>query len=428
MKNMNRKLYKKGFSLIELMVAVTILAITVLGIVLAFTTGFMGMTDAKERTVATNLAQKIMEDIKSNNAVNVMGGYPTETISEKTYDVSVNSYEQEEKTYVTVTVSWPGRNGNIKNVDLETVFYDLATIYAVAEIGEIVLTSENPVMSCDEVVITATVTGPDGTPVADGVEVIFSLIQGMGEFSPHTVPTKDGDGTAEGTLSLLENSATQLVVKASSRGKDSNKLSINIYPPNLGVIAEPTSLAICEESIVTATLRNSVTANPMVGKPINFTTDDGELNRNYDITDEYGKAQVTLSSDSEITTSVNAVYCGLDPITTDYIIFSKPKILLKAEPLSIPVDGSSTITATVTDSSSNENPVADGTEILFTIQNDETPSVEIFSESASTTGELGEAQITIEHSSVIGYLSIVVQASYCAVSSDSITISVESVE
>jgi len=58
MLKINRKLSLNGFSLIELMVAVVILAMVIFGIFLAFSTGFQGMADARERTVATNIAQK----------------------------------------------------------------------------------------------------------------------------------------------------------------------------------------------------------------------------------------------------------------------------------------------------------------------------------------------------------------------------------
>jgi len=48
----DRSNLNKGFSLIELMVAVVILAMVVFGIFLAFSTGFRGMADARDRTEA----------------------------------------------------------------------------------------------------------------------------------------------------------------------------------------------------------------------------------------------------------------------------------------------------------------------------------------------------------------------------------------
>jgi prepilin-type N-terminal cleavage/methylation domain-containing protein len=55
----------KGFSLIELMVAVVILSIAIFGIFLAFSTGFQGMADARDRTVAINYIQKTLEEYKN---------------------------------------------------------------------------------------------------------------------------------------------------------------------------------------------------------------------------------------------------------------------------------------------------------------------------------------------------------------------------
>ncbi|MCG2791747.1 MAG: prepilin-type N-terminal cleavage/methylation domain-containing protein, partial [Actinomycetia bacterium] len=56
---------QKGFSLIELMVAVVILAIAILGIYQAYSVSFTGMTDARDRTVATNYVREAMEGIKN---------------------------------------------------------------------------------------------------------------------------------------------------------------------------------------------------------------------------------------------------------------------------------------------------------------------------------------------------------------------------
>lgn len=56
---------QKGFSLIELMVAVAILALVAIGLFQAFTAAFQSMNDSRDRTVATNYAQQILEDYKN---------------------------------------------------------------------------------------------------------------------------------------------------------------------------------------------------------------------------------------------------------------------------------------------------------------------------------------------------------------------------
>ncbi len=66
MLKINKKLSKKGFTLVELMVALAILGIAALGIFQAYTVGFQSMTDAKDRTVATNIAQKKLEEVKNS--------------------------------------------------------------------------------------------------------------------------------------------------------------------------------------------------------------------------------------------------------------------------------------------------------------------------------------------------------------------------
>ena len=123
---------RKGFSLIELMVAVVILAMAIFGIFHAYSVGFMGMADARDRTVATNLAQKKIEDIKNTPFSNIAdSSTTTEEISGKilTIDlISINSTVGENNDSnlkeVTVTVSWFDRNGNQKNVVTKTLIYN----------------------------------------------------------------------------------------------------------------------------------------------------------------------------------------------------------------------------------------------------------------------------------------------------------------
>ena len=122
----------KGFSLIELMVAVVILVTVILGMFHAYTVCFIGMTNARDRTVATNLAQKKIEDIKNTPFDNIAdSSITTEEISGKILTInliSINSTVGENNDSnlkeVTVTVSWFDRNENQKNVVTETLIYN----------------------------------------------------------------------------------------------------------------------------------------------------------------------------------------------------------------------------------------------------------------------------------------------------------------
>ena len=122
------KFSKKGFSLIELMVAVVILAMAIFGIFHAYSAGFMGMADARDRTVATNYAQEKMEEIINK---------PFESITDEILtDISVTKFGREvtvtqylgisidDLKKVTTIVSWDNRKGELKSVSIETLIYN----------------------------------------------------------------------------------------------------------------------------------------------------------------------------------------------------------------------------------------------------------------------------------------------------------------
>jgi Tfp pilus assembly protein PilV len=117
--------------MIELMVAVAILAMAILGILQAYSVGFMGMADARDRTVATNYAQEKMEEIKNKSFDNIGSESPAAYIPGQTkfkrevtvtgdVDGSIADLKK-----VTTTVSWDDRNGIPKyEVILETLIYN----------------------------------------------------------------------------------------------------------------------------------------------------------------------------------------------------------------------------------------------------------------------------------------------------------------
>jgi len=122
-----------GFSLIELMVAVGILAMAIFGIFQAYSAGFMGMVDARNVTVATNYAREAMEEIKNKPFEKIVIGGEITTIENKEegkFSISTNvkneiidTTERTDLQRVITTVSWKNRKGETKEVKLEMLVY-----------------------------------------------------------------------------------------------------------------------------------------------------------------------------------------------------------------------------------------------------------------------------------------------------------------
>jgi len=141
MLKINKILSQKGFSLIELMVAVAILAMVIFGIFLAFTTGFQGMADARDRTEAINYIQKTLEEYKNTPFIKIIDK-PMSLIDGTKFsngsiviDISEPGEETRLKKIIT-QVKWPDRNGNIKIEEASTL------IYATEKTGELLSASE----------------------------------------------------------------------------------------------------------------------------------------------------------------------------------------------------------------------------------------------------------------------------------------------
>lgn len=132
MLSINRKLSHKGFSLIELMVAVAILGMAIFGIFNAYSVSFMGMVDARNVTVATNYAREKMEEIKNKLFENIITDNDYIVILETKFKRKVtvaevkNSEDEviDELIKVTTVVIWDDRNGIQKDVKLETLIYN----------------------------------------------------------------------------------------------------------------------------------------------------------------------------------------------------------------------------------------------------------------------------------------------------------------
>ena len=395
----------KGFSLIELMVAIAILGIAALGIFQAYTVGFQSMTDAKDRTVATNIAQKKLEEVK--NSVQV--AYPYYSIGEeelngKTFTIIVTTNSKEDNLeQVYVTVSWKNRNGVEKDVRLETLVYDLQIEYAVPgpDVGRIALSAEPLETVCCVATSTSIITAelfntaepeervPSGTPVRFQVN--------NGEVDPEFIVT---DASGKAYTTLIVNNLGPAIVTATSGLIDSDPLQITCIPQADNIVLTADPYAILPESTSTITATVTDTCGSIISEEVDvvFTTDKGIFENGLTTLSSgttNGEATVTLSSlvnGDTATVTGTVTLAGGETITdSTTVICTNYSISVSAEPSSITPDGSSTITATLTQAGGS---IPVGETISFSTDKG------VLSASTATTD--GEGKATVSLSSLVG--------------------------
>ena len=144
MLKINKKLSKKGFSLIELMVAVVILALAIFGIFHAYSAGFMGMADSRDRTVATNYLQEMIEDFKNMDFNQVKSEpitpLPDTKFSRGAYVLNLEAIDEVVTLKkVIVQVRWIDRKGNTKIEKASTTIYNKPTTSVVSGAARIII-------------------------------------------------------------------------------------------------------------------------------------------------------------------------------------------------------------------------------------------------------------------------------------------------
>ena len=192
-----------GFSLIELMVAVVILAIAILGIFLAFSSGWMGMANARDRTVATNYAREEMEDIKNMDfelITNENLGV-TELIEGKFNRVVTVIDEHNNLKNINTKVFWTNRQSQY--VSVETSMYINRNIYNPKEASKLVLYA-NPYYSVlpsetETIDLIAVIKDVNGNTKIDwtGENICFTINSGS-ELGSLTDGAGDGVDTIGG--------------------------------------------------------------------------------------------------------------------------------------------------------------------------------------------------------------------------------------
>jgi prepilin-type N-terminal cleavage/methylation domain-containing protein len=258
MLKINRKLSHKGFSLIELMVAAAILAIALLGIFQAYSVGFMGMADSRDRTVATNYLREMIEDFK-NMDFNKVKDEPITLIPGTKFHRGAIVLDLEKKDSVTnlkkvvTQVRWIDRKGEIKTEEASTILYNTPNTSEVSNAAGIILyaTPYYTILPTHEVELTAEIKDENGNIITDWEgDVTFSIITNppndpsVGDITTPQ-PVEANNGVATCTFLAIEGDTVEGIEKIQASaildvvGEVTDTVNIRVSTGAVGIILKP---------------------------------------------------------------------------------------------------------------------------------------------------------------------------------------------
>ena len=351
---------RKGFSLIELMVAVVILAMAIFGIFHAYSVGFMGMVDARAITVATNYAREAMEDIKNMDFGEIELPSSDLTINGIIYNrqVIVTIHEDENIKRVITIVTWTDRNNKQKIVETDMLVYFIET--TAGDATRIMLTANpyNVLTGGGTSILSAVIKDAKGNTVttySNNIKFNQNDISGSGNLliDNNGLPNQ---GIATATFTASRKGEVTITVSADGLAGDSVTIKITDpdEPVKIKLDADPIKMKPGgEQSTITATIVNAggekVTQEDKQVEIIFIKSGPGTLDPSTDHTSG-GVATTTLTSTNTsgtITVIATATDTDLEPGVV-YVI-TGGEISLSASPILVPLNEISEITVTIKD-------------------------------------------------------------------------------
>ena len=365
MLKISKKLSKKGFSLIELMIAISILIFVVAGIFHAYSISFMGMADSRDRTIATNYARELMEDIKNKDFDQIIT-QSRNYIDGTKYEREVIVQSETNLKKVATNVYWKDRNGNEKIVETDMAVYFIKTTAGIATRIMLIAEPDNVltenIINTPEIVderkstITAVVKDVKGnTDTTYSGEVTFSISVGdtygslQNNYNTHTVSSIKGIATTTFTAS----SKGEVEIKASASGLNDDSFTIKITDAGeavrINLTADTYFMAPSTNSTSLITAKILDAGNSLVESATNKITfsfsGPGALSSPTTKPAVNGEATKSLTSDGAPgTITVTASSSGLVP---DYVtVVTGGKIDLFTHNNNVPVNGTAAIGVT----------------------------------------------------------------------------------